>query len=53
MKMWRPPDVPTEGEWAVQYQMIVPMTKRLDVLRTADETPCLATWVSTKPARGS
>ena len=23
MKMWRPPDVPAEEEWAVQYQMIV------------------------------
>ena len=23
MKMWRPPYVPTEEEWAVQYQMIV------------------------------
>ena len=39
MKMWRPPDVPTEEEWAVQYQMIVPMTYRPDVLGTADETP--------------
>ena len=39
MKMWRPPDVPTEEEWAVQYQMIVPKTYRPDVLSTADETP--------------
>ena len=39
MKMWRPPDVPKEEEWAVQYQMIVPMTYRPDVLSTADETP--------------
>ena len=23
MKMWRPPDVPAEEEWTVQYQMIV------------------------------
>ena len=23
MKMWRPPYVPTEEEWAVQYQIIV------------------------------
>ena len=26
MKMWRLPDVPTEEEWVVQYQMIVPKT---------------------------
>ena len=39
MKTWRPPHVPTEGEWAVQYQMIVPKTYRPDVLSTADETP--------------
>ena len=39
MKMWRPPDIPTEEEWAVQYQMIVPKTYRPDVLSTADETP--------------
>ena len=39
MKMWRPPDVPTEEEWAVQYQMIIPKTYRPDVLSTADETP--------------
>ena len=39
MKMWRPPDVPTEEEWAVQYQMIVPKTYRPDVLSTAGETP--------------
>ena len=24
MKTWRPPHVPTEEEWAVQYQMTVP-----------------------------
>ena len=30
---------PTEEEWAVQYQMIVPKTYRPDVLSTADETP--------------
>ena len=34
MKMWRPPDVPTEEEWVVQYQMIVPKTYRPDVLST-------------------
>ena len=39
MKMWRPPAVPTEEVWAVQYQMIVPKTYRPDVLSTADETP--------------
>ena len=39
MKTWRPPHVPTEEEWAVQYQMIVPKTYRPDVLSTADETP--------------
>ena len=39
IKMWRPPDVPTEEEWAVQYQKIVPKTYRPDVLSTADETP--------------
>ena len=39
MKMCRPLDVPTEEEWAVQYQMIVPKTYRPDVLSTADETP--------------
>ena len=39
MKIWRPPDVPTEEEGAVQYQMIVPKTYRPDVLTTADETP--------------
>ena len=39
MKMWRPPDVPTEEDWALQYQMIVPTTYRPDVLSTADETP--------------
>ena len=46
MKTWRPPHVPTEEEWAVQYQLILPKTYRPDVLT-------LATWVSTKPARGS
>ena len=39
MKTWRPPHVPTEEEWAVQYQMIVPKTYRPDVLSTAGETP--------------
>ena len=39
MKMWRLPDIPTEEEWAVQYQMIVPKTYRPDVLSTAGETP--------------
>ena len=39
MKMWRPPDVPTENGGVVQYQMIVPKTYRPDVLSTADETP--------------
>ena len=39
MKTWRPPHVPTEEEWAVQYQMIVAKTYRPDVLSTADETP--------------
>ena len=39
MRMWRPPDVPTEEEWALHYQMIVPKTYRPDVLSTADETP--------------
>ena len=29
MKMWRPPDVPTEEEWALHYQMIVPKTYSL------------------------
>ena len=38
MKMWRPPDIPTEEEWAVQYQMIVLKTYRPDVLTTVDET---------------
>ena len=46
MKTWRPPHVPTEEEWAVQYQLIVPKTYRPDDLT-------LATWVSTKLARSS
>ena len=49
MKMWRPPAVPTEEVWAVQYQMIVPKTYRPDVLSTADETPLpgqLVCWAS-------
>ena len=32
MKMWRPPAVPTEEEWAVQYQMIVLTTAKRDPL---------------------
>ena len=39
MKTCRPHHVPTEEEWPVQYQMIVPKTYRPDVLSTADETP--------------
>ena len=39
MKTWRPPHVPAEEDWAVQYQMIVPKTYRPDLLSTADETP--------------
>ena len=53
MKMCRPPDVPTEEEWAVQYQMIVPKTYRPEGLTTADEIPLPGHLVSTKPARGS
>ena len=34
IKTWR--HVPTEEEWAVQYQMIVPKTYRPDVLSTPD-----------------
>ena len=53
MKMWRPPDVPTEEELAVQYQIIVPKTYRPDVLSTGDETPLPDHLGVNKTCRGS
>ena len=34
MKTWRPPHVPTEEEWVVQYQMIVPKRSGHEYLMT-------------------
>ena len=39
MRKWRPPDVPTDDEWAVKYQIVVPKVYRPGILSMAHETP--------------
>ena len=39
MRKWRPPDVPSDAEWAVKHQVVLPKSYRNGVLSIAHETP--------------
>ena len=39
MRKWRPPDVPSDAEWAVKHQVVLPKSYRNGVLSMAHETP--------------
>ena len=39
MRKWRPPEVSTEDEWKVVYQIVLPSSYREEVLQVAHETP--------------
>ena len=39
MRKWRPPDVPSDVEWAVKHQVVLPKSYRNGVLSMAHETP--------------
>ena len=39
MRKWRPPDVPSDAEWAVEHQVVLPKSYRNGVLSMAHETP--------------
>ena len=39
MRKWRPRDVPATDTWRTLYQIVVPQSKRQDVLSMAHETP--------------
>ena len=39
MRKWRPPDVPSDAEWAVKHQVVLPKLYRNGVLSMAHETP--------------
>ena len=38
MRKWRPPDVPSDAEWAVKHQVVLPKSYRNGVLFMAHET---------------
>ena len=38
MRKWRPPDVPSDTEWAVKHQVVLPKSYRNGVLSMAHET---------------
>ena len=39
MRKWRPPEAPTDEEWNVVYQIVVPSMCRQDIISLAHETP--------------
>ena len=39
MRKWRPYDVPTDDEWAVYHQIVVPKSYRHEILSIAHESP--------------
>ena len=39
MRKWRPFDVPTDDEWAVYHQIVVPKSYRHEILSIAHESP--------------
>ena len=39
MRKWRPRDVPATDTWRTLYQIVVPQSKRQDILSMAHETP--------------
>ena len=39
MRKWRPPDASVDDDWLVKYQIVIPKPYRMDILRTAHETP--------------
>jgi len=39
MRKWRPPTIPSNEEWKVSYQIVVPPNHRTDVLKLAHTTP--------------
>jgi hypothetical protein len=39
MRKWRPPEVPANDEWSVNYQIVVPKSYRQEILSLAHETP--------------
>ena len=39
MRKWRPPDVPSDAEWAVKHQIVLPKSYGNVVLSMAHETP--------------
>lgn len=39
MRKWRPRDVPATETWRTLFQIVVPQSKRQDVLSMAHETP--------------
>ena len=38
-RKWRPPDVPSDAEWAVKHQVVLPKSYRNGVFSMAHETP--------------
>ena len=39
MRKWRPPEVPTDDEWKIIYQIVLPDKYRKQVLEMAHELP--------------
>ena len=39
MRKWRPPDVPADDEWTVNYQIVVPKSYRHEILSLAHDMP--------------
>ncbi len=39
MRKWRPPDIPADNEWKVNYQIVVPKCYRQEILNLAHDTP--------------
>ena len=39
MRKWRPPDVPSDNEWKVLYQIVVPTSYRSHILSLAHDIP--------------
>ena len=39
MRKWRSPTIPASEEWAVKYQIIIPVIYRLEILKVAHQIP--------------
>ena len=39
MRKWRSPEIPSDDEWAVNHQIVVPTIYRSEILSLAHETP--------------